>query len=86
MTGHDPVTIKKYLEKTDFNQKKSEPKDGSPSPSLAPYKGIIDEWLLADKGEKPKQRHNIVRIVERLQEEHGYTGAYGTVWAYVKWK
>lgn len=54
-TGYHYETIKKYLEKVDFNEIPKPPKE---SPSLLdPLKPIIDEWLLEDLKAPRKQRH-----------------------------
>jgi transposase len=53
------------------------------SPTLAPFAGIIDAILEADKQVHVKQRHTAVRIRERLRDEHGYTGGYTIVREYV---
>src|ERR1700716_3747826 len=45
-----------------------------PRPRLAPFVGIIDQILEADKGRPAKQRHTSKRIFERLRDEHGYGG------------
>ncbi len=50
-------------------RRKSEPV----SPKLAPFTGIIDAILEADKQVHVKQRHTAVRILERLcDEQSGY--------------
>lgn len=53
------------------------------SPKLAPYTGIIDAILEADKQVHVKQRHTALRIMERLRDEHGFTGKYTIVRNYV---
>lgn len=53
------------------------------SPKLAPFTGIIDAILEADKQVHVKQRHTALRILERLREEHGFTGQYTIVRNYV---
>lgn len=53
------------------------------SPKLAGYTGFIDAILEADKLVHVKQRHTAIRILERLRDEHGYTGGYTTVREYV---
>ncbi len=53
-------------------------------PRLDPYRGLIDQMLLEDKGRPPKQRHTAQRIFERLQEEHGYQGGVTIVREYVR--
>jgi len=53
------------------------------SPKLAPFTGIIDAILEADKQVHVKQRHTAYRIMERLRDEHGFTGKYTIVRNYV---
>ena len=53
------------------------------SPKLAAFTGIIDAILEADKTVHPKQRHTAIRILERLRDEHGFTGGYTIVRNYV---
>jgi transposase len=53
------------------------------SPKLAPFVPLIDAILAQDKTVHAKQRHTVIRIVERLREEHGYTGGYTIVREYV---
>src|SRR5690606_27258445 len=65
-TGHHFNTVKKYVEKSDFNL---EPKPRKRRPhKLAPYVELIDSWLKADLKAKPKQRHTAQRIYDRLKE------------------
>ena len=58
-------------------------KSESVSRKLAAFTGIIDAILEADKQVHVKQRHTAVRILERLREEHGFTGGYTIVRNYV---
>ena len=53
-------------------------------PVLDPFKPVIDQWLEQDRTVPKKQRHTAVRIFDRLQREHGYTGSYSTVRIYVR--
>ena len=53
------------------------------SPKLAGFTGIIDAILEADKQVHVKQRHTAIRILERLRDEHGFTGGYTIVRHYV---
>lgn len=53
------------------------------SPKLAAFTGIIDAILDADKEVHAKQRHTAIRILERLRDEHGFTGGYTIVRNYV---
>ncbi len=46
-------------------------------------RGVIDEWLRADRDAPRKQRHTARRIFQRLVREHGYPGAESTVRGYV---
>ncbi len=84
--GHDFRTVKKYAEKTDFNETVKRRK-GRPS-KLDPVKHIIDTWLKEDLRRPVKQRHTAKRIHDRLCAEHGdiYTAAERTVRKYVSAK
>ena len=53
------------------------------SPTLAPFVPIIDAILEADKTVHAKQRHTVTRILERLRDEHRFTGGYTIVREYV---
>lgn len=68
-TGYAFETVKKYVEKQDFNLK-HKPKQER-NGKLAPYKHHIDEWLEDDKRAKPKQRHTAQRVYNRLKELYG---------------
>jgi transposase len=48
-------------------------------PKLDPFTGIIDEILESDRSGPRKQRHTARRILERLRDEHGFTGGYTIV-------
>lgn len=52
-------------------------------PKLGPWLGVIDAILEDDKIRPIKQRHTAKRILDRLREEHGYTGGYTIVKDYV---
>jgi hypothetical protein len=54
------------------------------TPVLGPFTAIIDQILAADRTSPPKQRHTAKRIYERLRAEHGFTGGYTIVKAYVR--
>jgi transposase len=45
--------------------------EGRPAPSLGEYRGLIDEWLVADRRAPRKQRHSAQRVWRRLVDEHG---------------
>lgn len=53
------------------------------SPKLAAFTGVIDAILENDKTVHSKQRHTAIRILERLRDEHGFTGGYTIVRNYV---
>ncbi len=85
-TGFDRKTIRLYINKNDWNKKpvlEQLPKQNCPK--LNPYKEIIDEWLLADKKARRKQRHTAKRVYDRLVEEYdgSFDCSYRTVAAYV---
>lgn len=65
-TGHHFNTVKKYVEKQDFNLE-VKPKKSKPR-KLSPYVELIDSWLKADLNSKPKQRHTAKRVYDRLKE------------------
>lgn len=67
-TGHDFATVKKYVEKDDFNEIKERRQRKS---KLEPYKYLIDQWLKDDLKAKPKQRHTAQRVYDRLKEKFG---------------
>ena len=68
--GLDWKTVRKYVDKEDFNL--PEPA-GSASKQhtskLDPFKKTIDSWILADKKAPRKQRHTAKRVHRRLAEE-----------------
>ncbi len=45
---------------------------------------IIDAWLLEDADRPRKQRHTAKRVLDRLRDEHGFTGGYTIVKAYLR--
>lgn len=67
MTGRNFRTVKKYIEKEDFNVKTHKAKRPNRTDILRP---IINEWLLEDQSRHRKQRHTAKRIYDRLVEEH----------------
>lgn len=82
-TGHNYRTIKKYIEKSDFNEPYKRRK-GRPS-KIDTVKIIIDRWLEEDKDRNPKQRHTAKRIYDRLKTEYKdlFNASERTVRAYV---
>lgn len=77
------VTVRKYLNKTDWNTNELKVQRGS---KLDPYKAMIDEWLFTDLSEPRKQRHTAKRVYERLCDECFYVGGIRTVEKYVRMK
>ena len=82
MTGSDPKTIAKYLEKEDFSPEP--PIKKCRSSIVAPFESKILEYLEEDKKHWSKQRHTAKRIYERLRDEEGYKGSYDAVQKYVQ--
>ena len=81
-TGFHRQTINKIIEygAPPGYQRKAQPA----CPILDPYKPIIDEILDADKTARPKQKHTVKRIFDRLKEEHNFPGGYTIVKDYVR--
>ncbi|WP_081505209.1 hypothetical protein [Paenibacillus senegalensis] len=75
-------TAKRYADQEDWNAALRKRK--SNSPVMGPFMEIVDTWLEEDRLLPRKQRHTGVRIFQRLQAEHGFTGGQRTVLAYVK--
>jgi transposase len=69
ITGHDFETVKKYVEKEDFNQviRPKQRRYGK----LSPYKNIVTTWLVNDKKAPYKQQHTAKRVFDRLKEMYG---------------
>jgi transposase len=53
-------------------------------PKLDGFTEIIDAWLAEDQGRNRKQRHTAKRVLERLRDEHGFTGGYTIVKDYIR--
>lgn len=67
LTGHDRGTVRGVVNKSDWSEPQSEPKESKSK--LDPYKEIIDGWLENDKRSKSKQRHTSRRVYDRLRME-----------------
>lgn len=69
ITGHDFSTVKKYVEKMDFNVdiRPKQKREGK----LTPYKALVTSWLTNDKMAPHKQRHTAKRVHDRLIELYG---------------
>jgi len=85
--GVDRKTVRRYINKTDWNQPVAVTTVGV-FPKLTSYKEKIDHWLLDDKKHKRKQRHTAKRVYNRLVEEYGeqFDCSYRTVAGYVALK
>jgi len=53
-------------------------------PKLDGFTEIIDAWLAEDRERNRKQRHTAKRVLERLRDEHGFTGGYTIIKDYVR--
>ena len=69
-TGHHFSTIKKYIERDNWNET-IKPRKQRES-KLDPLKPIIDEWLANDLKMPRKQRHTGTRIYEILSTDKEY--------------
>lgn len=81
----DRKTVRKCINREDWNEQVPTVEAKPLHPKLEPYKSQIDEWLMADKQAKRKQRHTAKRVYDRLCEIHGATfdSSYRTVASYV---
>lgn len=66
ITGHDFETVKKYVEKDNFNIKPRVKQKRSGK--LAPYENVVRKWLTEDRNAPHKQRHTAKRVYDRLKE------------------
>ena len=78
-------TVKKYACREDWNEEILRP-EPERYPVLGPYLKWIDQILEDDKRAPRKQRHTIRRIYNRLVEEKGFQGSYGSVKKYIRKK
>ncbi len=74
-------TVRKML--GDGNIPKYNLSQERPSPIMDPFKEIIVNILKEDETAPRKQRHNAVRIYERLRDEYGFMGGASTARRYV---
>ncbi|WP_141503296.1 hypothetical protein [Paenibacillus luteus] len=73
-------TAKRYADQGNWNERLGKRK--SNKPVMGPYMEIVDTWLEEDQLLPRKQRHTGVRIFQRLQAEHSFTGGQRTVLSY----
>ena len=87
-SGHDRKTVRKIINRDDWNETGSKVNPERSTPKLDPFKETIDEWLTDDKRSKRKQRHTAKRVYNRLRTEDSTKGtfdcSYETVNAYVQ--
>lgn len=81
-TGHSRNTIRKVLGKEHVGYS---PRENQSYPSLGPYLGTINSWLIQDKDIPKKQRHTGTRIYHRLKHEKDYQGSISTVLYCFNW-
>ncbi len=83
-TGVSEPTVRKYLRAGDLSEEPPKVGAAGPSPTIEPYREVVDGWLEEDRRVWRKQRHTAKRVYDRLVAEHGYRGSYSTVRRYVK--
>ncbi|AOT69824.1 winged helix-turn-helix domain-containing protein [Geosporobacter ferrireducens] len=66
ITGHDFETVKKYVQKANFNVE-VRPKQVRTG-KLSPYRDLVVKWLTDDEKAPHKQRHTAKRVYDRLRE------------------
>lgn len=80
-------TVRKYVDKEDFNEEPPTPLEAQGPSKLDPFKPSIDTWLTEDMKAPRKQRHTARRIHARLKSEvDGYDCSYRLVATYVSEK
>jgi transposase len=80
--GHSRKTVAKALKlRIPPGYRLNKPR---PRPAIEPVRHIIDTWLEQNKKARRKQKQTAMRIYERLRDEYGFKGHYGTVGRYVK--
>lgn len=83
-TGVSEPTVRKYLRAEDLSERPPEVGGAPESPTLEPYRELVDSWLLEDRRLWRKQRHTARRVYDRLVAERGFAGSYSTVQRYVR--
>lgn len=86
ITESDFRTVQKYAYQQNWSRTKLPNLAAEAYPALGPYIAAIDGMLLHDAREPRKQRHTMMQIYRRLQEEEAYTGSYDSVKRYVRKK
>jgi len=85
-TKHHFTTVQKYAYQTDWNQSQQPQTQQREFPSVQEHISTIDKWLEQDEKEPRKQRHTIMKVFHRLQDECGYNGSYNSVKRYYNYK
>jgi len=67
MTGRNYRTVRKYIEKEDYNEKKHKSTRRKKSDAIRP---IVRKWLEEDQTRHHKQRHTAKVVYDRLKAEH----------------
>lgn len=70
ITSNNRRTVRKYINKDDWNPSPPVMAVKPKYPKLDPFKAEIDQWLEDDKHAKRKQRHTATRVYHRLVEIH----------------
>jgi len=82
-THKDFRTVKKYAYQNNWSPPVDVKTDAETFPVMGDYIPIVNDWLEQDEREPRKQRHTVKRIYNRLRDEHGFKGSYGSVKRYV---
>ncbi len=53
-------------------------------PKLDGFTNVIDQWLREGADRPCKQRHTAKRVLDRLRDEHGFTGGYTIITGYLR--
>lgn len=71
----DPKTVRKYMDMEGFSPPK--PATRVRESNLDPFKPTINQWLLEDELNRPKQRHTVKRVYNRSRKEcPNFEGSY----------
>ena len=77
----DRKTVRKYVERDDFNCSQHKQSEGKGTSSkLEPFKPVMRKWLEEDKQFRRKQRHTARRVYDRLcTEQPEFNSSYRSV-------
>ena len=82
-TRKDFRTVQKYAYQENWNPPVKLRTEPDAFPVMGEYIPFVNEILTQDEREPRKQRHTVKRIYDRLRDEQGYKGSYGSVKRYV---